>query len=631
MEILQTALDKMEQSFKRFMTPFAVFFIAFPILIVTLIMYRNSNSTLFEGVSESVELGAKTHNVSNELGSTGSNNTTNGGGFPLGGKARVHNISDQNIGDGIERHNKTVSEVRDQKIQNVTAATEGTVTANNNNLSSKVGSKNDSLVVTSSTNDSTARVEIRQNEDKLLHGLLASGFHESSCLSRFQFHLYRKASPHIPSPYLISKLRNYEEIHRKCGPNTRAFDRSIVKIVRSKNNGAIATMCKYLVWTPANGLGNQMISIVATFLYAILTDRVLLVRFGKDKHGLFCEPFLNSTWILPQNSPFWNDNHVETYKSLLEKNKSNNTSKGHLPSSVFLHLQHTRDDPEKFFHCDHSQDLLKKVPLLILQSDQYFVPSLFMTPFFNSKIDKMFPEKDTIFHHLGRYLFHPSNEAWRLISGFYQKNLAKADERIGLQIRVFNPATPKQSVMELIFSCIIKNQLLPEVLGMKNSVSSSSKNKTVKAVLVASLYPEYGENLRAMYLRKPTVTGEVVEVYQASHEEHQKFNDNMHNIKAWVDMYLLSLSDVLVTTSLSTFGYVAQGLGNLRPWLLQRLAGNEKHFPTCKRDFSMEPCYHIPPKHFCNGKPIEDFASSFGYLMKCKDFSFGVKLVNGSV
>jgi xyloglucan fucosyltransferase len=117
----------------------------------------------------------------------------------------------------------------------------------------------------------------------------------------------------------------------------------------------------------------------------------------------------------------------------------------------------------------------------------------------------------------------------------------------------------------------------------KNSVSSSGKNQITKAVLVASLYPEYGEDLRTMYLRKQTVTGEVVEVYQASHEEHQKYGDNMHNLKAWVDMYLLSLSDVLVTTSLSTFGYVAQGLGNLRPWLLYKLAGNQTNVPVCKR------------------------------------------------
>jgi xyloglucan fucosyltransferase len=145
---------------------------------------------------------------------------------------------------------------------------------------------------------------------------------------------------------------------------------------------------------------------------------------------------------------------------------------------------------------------------------------------------------------------------------------------------------------------------------------------------VASLYPEYGENLKMMYMNKSTDTGEVIEVYQPSGEEKQKFNDNKHNMKAWVDMYLLSLSDVLVTTSLSTFGYVAQGLGNLRPWLLYKLTNNETHFPACEREFSMEPCYHVPPKHYCSGKLIQDFASSFIYMRKCKDYWFGVKLVN---
>ncbi|KAK7294029.1 hypothetical protein RJT34_16912 [Clitoria ternatea] len=81
--------------------------------------------------------------------------------------------------------------------------------------------------------------------------------------------------------------------------------------------------------------GNQMISMDATFLYAILTDRVLLVKFGKDKHGLFCEPFLNSTWILPERSPFWKDKHVEKYQMMLEMDIAKNSKEG-LPSAFLL-------------------------------------------------------------------------------------------------------------------------------------------------------------------------------------------------------------------------------------------------------------------------------------------------------
>ncbi|CAL0308616.1 unnamed protein product [Lupinus luteus] len=475
-------------------------------------------------------------------------------------------------------------------------------------------------------NPNDSRSKNHDDKDKLIDGLLASGFDEASCTSRFQSHLFRKASPHKPSQYLISKLRQYEELHRKCGPNSRDFKRNM-KFLHSKKKGA-AGNCKYLVWTPANGLGNRMISLTAAFLYAIFADRVLLVRFRDDMQGLFCEPFLNSTWVLPKHSPFWSDNHVETYKTMLKMDKASH-SKRPVPSTLFLNLQHTHDDPEKFFHCDHNQDLLRNITLLIVQSDQYFVPYLFMNPSFNSEINKMFPEKDAIFHHLARYLFHPSNEAWGLISRFYKTYLASADERIGLQIRVFSPTTtPMQAVMDLVLNCTLTNKLLPH-LDAEKSVSYSP-NQTVKAVLVASLYPEYGENLRAMYLHKPSVSGELIGVYQPSHEEEQKFHDNMHNIKAWTEMYLLSLSDVLVTTSLSTFGYVAQGLGGLKPWLLYRLTSNAHYFPACVRDFSIEPCNHIPPKHFCNGEPIKNFASSFPHLRTCLDYYAGVKLANNS-
>jgi len=468
----------------------------------------------------------------------------------------------------------------------------------------------------SSTNESFLRVNL-DNKDKLLGGLLTLGFDEASCISRVQSHLYRKVSPHKPSPYLISKLRNYEEIHIRCGPKTRAYDRSMGKIVLSKDN-ATATTCKYLIWTPVHGLGNQMISIAATFLYAILTDRVLLVKFGKDTHHLFCEPFLNSTWILPENSPFWEEKHIQTFQNY---NASNSKS------ALFINLQYTYSTPEKTFHCDHSQDLIRNIPLLILMSDQYFVPSLFMNHFFKMEITKMFPDKDLVFHHLGRYLFHPSNEAWELISNYYQEHLAKANERIGLQIRVFSPdTTPQKSVMDLVLSCTLKHKILPEV-DLQSSMSSVGKNETVKAVLVASLYEEYGDNLRKMYEKKKTASGELIEVYQPSHERKQKINDDKHNLKAWMEMYLLSLSDVLVTTSLSTFGYVAQGLGNLKPWLLYKLVSNESHVPPCEQDFSLEPCYHDPPKHYCDGKPLKDFVSSFSSLKQCKDYCYGVKLV----
>ncbi|CAJ2661466.1 unnamed protein product [Trifolium pratense] len=494
---------------------------------------------------------------------------------------------------------------------------------NKNSTESNIGSTNSS---SSST---------RNHADKFLDGLIPSGFNKGSCLSRYQSYLYRKVSPYKPSPYLISKLRNYEDLHRRCGPHTRAYKRTMVHLNSFKSNVTTIGSCKYIVWTPANGLGNRIVSIAATFLYAILTDRVLLVKFQDDMVGLFCEPFLNSSWLLPnaKEFPFSTDDNgkkdFETYDIVMKRDRENNSKELLLPSVMHLKIEHTDDEHEMFFSCDHSQHLLHKVPILILRSDQYFVPSLFMGPSFGQELRKMFPNKETVFHHLGRYLFFPSNDVWGPIKRFYQAYLAKADEKIGIQVRVFYPnISSHQTITKQILTCAQKNKILPN-FAAKDSKESPRKNQTLKSVLVASLYREYGENLRTMYLNKPSVTGEIIGVYQPSHEEHQKFGDNLQNKKALTEMYLLSLCDVLVTSSLSTFGYVAQSLGGIKPWVLYKLQDNNLPDSPCVQDVSMEPCYHIPPKLDCMEKPIDDdVGKAFPYMRRCVDYNLGVKLVN---
>jgi xyloglucan fucosyltransferase len=45
------------------------------------------------------------------------------------------------------------------------------------------------------------------------------------------------------------------------------------------------------VWTPFNGLGNRMLALASTFLYALLVDRVLLMHALQEFDGLFCDSF----------------------------------------------------------------------------------------------------------------------------------------------------------------------------------------------------------------------------------------------------------------------------------------------------------------------------------------------------
>ncbi|CAN1858302.1 Galactoside 2-alpha-L-fucosyltransferase [Linum perenne] len=317
--------------------------------------------------------------------------------------------------------------------------------------------------------------------------------------------------------------------------------------------------------------------------------------------GLFCEPFPNSTWILNREAT------LPSFDTLLKDNKDSTL----VPKFIYLDIERKHDKP---FHCDYGQEILQKIPVLFLRSDQYFVPSLFMVEKFNPELIRMFPNKETVFHHLGRYLFHPSNQAWGLISRFFDTYLANADQRIGIQIRVFNSKNvPPQTVMNQIQAC--------------SKTYSILTNGTLKAILVASLSSEYADNLRTKYWTTATA--------MASQEGVQRFKNEIHNVKAWAEIYLLSLCDLLVTSGQSTFGYVGQGLGDVKPWILEKQLDANIPDPPCWLGVSTEPCFHFPPEKECaaaagrrrSGGERWNVSSKFEYLKPCEDLSFGVKLM----
>nr|XP_043614663.1 galactoside 2-alpha-L-fucosyltransferase-like [Erigeron canadensis] len=469
-----------------------------------------------------------------------------------------------------------------------------------------------------------------EHDDKLLNGLLSSLFDEDSCLSRYQVASYRKESPLKPSPYLISRLRRYEVLHKRCGPYTESYNRTVAKL----RSGELTKDddCNYLVWVSFSGLGNRILTLGSAFLYALLTDRVLLVDRGVDLDDLFCEPFPEASWLLPLDFPI-----IDQFKSLNQKSPecfgnmlktSNNSSSSSSSPYVYLHLVHDYDDHDKLFFCDQDQSFLQNVPWVIMKSDNYFIPSLFLMPSFEQELHNLFPNKETVFHFLGRYLFFPTNPIWGLISRYYNSYLAQADERIGIQVRVFDTRVgPFQYVLDQILACSLDNNLLPEI-STNESFITSPENQKSKAVLLTSLSSGYFEKIRDMYWEHATVTGEVIQVSQPSHEGYQQTEKKMHHRKAWAEMYLLSLTDKLITSSWSTFGYVAQSLGGLNPWILYKPENETTPNPACTRAMSIEPCFHAPPFFDCKKRTGIDTGAVVPHIRHCEDMNWGLKLVN---
>ncbi|EEC72905.1 hypothetical protein OsI_06731 [Oryza sativa Indica Group] len=499
------------------------------------------------------------------------------------------------------------------------------------------------------TRGSEGATSANLTDDQLLGGLLTAAFSPQSCRSRYEFAGYHKRKPpHKPSPYLVAKLRSHEALQKRCGPGTAPYDKALRQL--KSGDGAAAADgdddCRYLVSISYNrGLGNRIIAIVSAFLYAVLTERALLVApYNGDVAALFCEPFPGTTWLLPDGGRRFPLRHLrdldgkskESLGALLKSNgivsvaagvngsTSSSWSGRPPPPYVYLHLDGGADYHDKLFYCDEQQRLLRGVPWLLMKTDSYLVPGLFLVPSLRGELERMFPEKDAVFHHLSRYLLHPANAVWHAITAYHRDHLAGAGHLVGIQIRVYHEETPpvSQVVLDQVLSCARRENLLPAA----GNTSSSDQ-----AVLVTSLSSWYYEKIR------DELGGGGGGVHQPSHEGLQRMGDTAHDMRALSEMYLLSTCDALLTTGFSTFGYVAQGLAGLRPWIMPRRPWWEKEAatavpdPPCARVATPEPCFHSPSYYECAARRnYDDIGKVVPYVRRCEDVSWGIQLVNGS-
>nr|CAB3469963.1 unnamed protein product [Digitaria exilis] len=476
--------------------------------------------------------------------------------------------------------------------------------------------------------------------DELLGGLLTPGFDRRPCLSRYQAAHYYKYSPYKPSSYLLRKLREYEARHKKCAPGTPLYAKAVEQLRSGRATEAME--CNYLVWLPYNGLGNLMLSLISTFVYALLTNRVVLVYSPGDFTDLFCEPFPDTTWILPPDFPLTNLSRLglnppQSYRNLLTRklivNDSTKATVDSLPPYVFLNLGHEKPYMDRLFYCEDDQFVLSKVSWLLVFSDVYFVPALYPMVQYHDELQRLFPEKESVSHLIARYGLHPSNTVWGLVTRYYSSYLAQAKQRIGVQIRMFRFGTiPVDDMYNQILNCSRQEHILPEIAGdeellQAGNTTASGGGDGSKAILIASLYGEYYERIRSMYYEHAAKGGVRVSVFQPSHEEVQATGKRGHDVRALAEIYLLSFSDELLTSGDSTFGSISSSLAGLRPTILLVAYGFKVPKTPCVRAVSMEPCDLAPPRVRCKGYPVDkDKEDVARHVKGCEDDRGGIKL-----
>ncbi|KAL3702457.1 hypothetical protein R1sor_020479 [Riccia sorocarpa] len=479
---------------------------------------------------------------------------------------------------------------------------------------------------------SRSSTETRKPQDPTLGGLLPdlSEFDSGgSCKSRSQ-------QPHRknyfqPSNELIRRLRRYEARHVKCAARAA---RNFFQPGEFQDDD-----CRYVVWTQASGFGNRMITLVSSFVYALLTDRTLLVERTEETAVLFCEPFPRASWLLPSEFPVefiysLNETSPHRFAHNFTDDQGGRDNSTETADFSYINLTWTHDDEDNTFFCDENHVQLERVPWVFMRSDQYIVPSYFFLSRFTSDLGALFPDKEAVFNLLGNYLFQPSDAVWPRITRYYRSYLANYDRFLGIQIRTYQAKSPLPNFSQQLQQCILQNNLLPKVVADGDSVDISGlrepKNGST-AVLVTSLDSYYYDNLTEYYLSGPTENGESVTIHQPSHDGAQQTGVASHDLKAWAEIYLLSLSDSLIISGWSTFGYAANGLAGIRPWILPNVNDDRVHDPPCVYAKSVEPCnFAFPFRLFkCPSKDVSD-DRNFTFVQPCVDYTDGMKLVNES-
>lgn len=406
-------------------------------------------------------------------------------------------------------------------------------------------------------------------------------------------------------------LQAYSCMHASCNRVDRAN--------LSTQSTRAQVHCKYLVWSCTFGLGNQLMSLVSAFLLSILSQRVLLLD-NPTWDQLFSEPFEGSSWLAPRELSF---EGVETptvaefqTSGCDESLRAGSTvdERCHTDVLSIVFSLASRVEDHKLLVCPSSILALRNITFFNMRnSNQHFALGFYLNPALRPLLDLLFPQRN-VFHALSRSLLLPSDAVWGQIQSHGQQVL-NASRRIGVQLReskgdyrhYFDDAVP--SCIERISKlCLIEAEVDEPTAPPAEFVS----------VYVSSLV---GGHFTKLQERIPHLEAETRQrfVLLSQPADGEQIDDIAHQQKALVDIWILSLSDVLLTTHMSTFGYTAHALAGITPHHL-------KHWPDnpCQLSLSNDPCYHFAPKHVScpsDGFVLQDPRQEVTYIKECPDIA----------
>ncbi|CAI5992585.1 unnamed protein product [Closterium sp. NIES-65] len=243
--------------------------------------------------------------------------------------------------------------------------------------------------------------------------------------------------PHV-SGALETKLRQHHRYRREC------LRQEPMPQLRATLLAGNRTACRYLLYHQTiDGQGNRLMSLVSSFAYALLTDRILLLLSRSGPATEFCEPFEHeASWVLFDGPEEEGEEYARVLRSRVAKEWRSAregeeawASGDKLPPPMLRLDINQATTPSGFlFFCEAEQQWLSHTPTLLLTSNQYFLPALYLLPSFRRLLLLLFPAHMP-FRSLSRLLLFPRNRIWAGITHRYHTLIAPAPARVGLQGR----------------------------------------------------------------------------------------------------------------------------------------------------------------------------------------------------
>eukprot|EP00850_Spirogloea_muscicola_P014663 SM000107S14029 [mRNA] locus=s107:41415:45012:- [translate_table: standard] len=440
---------------------------------------------------------------------------------------------------------------------------------------------------------------------------------------------------------LLSRLRRYDAFHHNC---LAAAELPLAELVRARQ----PPPCAYLLWRrrPGESLASQILSLVSAFAYALVSERVLLLAGAGDDDGgataggegaasladLFCEPFHRSSWRLPPSFPLA---ELASGATAVQDYLSSSIAQQHPQAAPFAIAGAILADDKSWaaLFCDNATHdagrLLAAPPFLLLESDQYFLPSIAaILPDGRRRAEfasLLLAPGAAPFRDLSHFLLHPANAIWDRVSRYRREHApgGALTATLGVLLPHGSSIALREDIGQAILQCGQARGILP-AMSAASATNVSIKvlvtgSEEVAEVLAVALGGDKNSTLAVLH---PATDGSQALLPLGAGGSIVSIDER--------DVFELWLLDDLISASpMSAAATVVHGLAGAAPYLLTKREGLA--VAPCRQALSEEPCFQqAPADGACIARAFalhDKLSKTSNFLKVCDDGSPRLQLV----